>query len=205
MKKILITVMIILLSIIAYTTVVNGYHIGKIEILGLKGIEQKSNELNQKIEEAEKLRNVTYLDKINDLNTSAKDLMKEKKSYEELVSYSSAEDVEKANQLQQYEIEVLWTKIGMHAYENNVKLKFEVVESSSNTPNTKDLKFTATGAYIPITDFISDLEKDAKLSFTIEGFELIPTASEGSDPAGRNLQATFRVKDIVINLDTTKI
>lgn len=203
MKKILLIIIIILLSVIAYASVANGYNIGNIEILGLSAIKDRNNELDSKIEEADKIRNVTYVSKISDLNLASKELIKEKKTYEELTTYSSKEDIEKANQSQKYEVEVLWAKVGLYATRNGVKLKFDIVESSSNTPNSNDLKFIATGSYISLTDFISDLEKDAKLSFTIENFALVPTTSNDTTSAGVNLQATFRVKDISLNLNTT--
>ena len=142
---------------------------------------------------------------MNQLNVAAKDLIAKKKSYEELVSYSKDSDVAKAQQFQQYEVEVLWTKIGMYATKNGVVLKFDITESSNGTPNVNDLKFTATGSYISITDFVADIEKDAKLSFTIENFELVPATTQDTKANGRNLQATFRVKDIALNMNTTTI
>ena len=54
-----------------------------------------------------------------------------------------------------------------------------------------DLKFTVSGDYIPLTDFIYDLEDDPKLGFEISDFAL----SKGGD----NLQATFTVKSIPVN------
>lgn len=205
MKKILIGVMIVLLSVIAYATVVNGYSIGNFQVLGIKDIQNKNDELNVKIQEANKKNTTTYQEKMNQLNVAAKELITKKKSYEELVSYSKDSDVAKAQQFQQYEVEVLWTKIGMYATKNGVVLKFDITESSNGTPNVNDLKFTATGSYISITDFVADLEKDAKLAFTIENFELVPAATQDTNANGRNLQATFRVKDIALNMNTTTI
>lgn len=205
MKKILIIVMIVLLSVIAYATVVNGYSIGEFKVLGIKEIQINNNELDIKIQEANKKNTTTYQEKMNQLNVAAKDLITKKKSYEELVSYSKESDVAKAQQFQQYEVEVLWTKVGMYATKNGVVLKFDITESNNGTPNVNDLKFTATGSYISITDFVADLEKDAKLAFTIENFELVPVATQDTNANGRNLQATFRVKDIALNMNTTTI
>ena len=105
-------------------------------------------------------------------------------------------------QTQKYDVEVLWTKIGMYATKNGVQLKFDIVQKNEDqTKKLKlcDLKFIATGTYISLTDFVADLEKDAKLSFTIENFKLVPGASE------RDLQATFKVTDIALNSDTATI
>ena len=95
-------------------------------------------------------------------------------------------------------MEVLWTRIGNHATANGIVPKMESVSSSNNTPNANDLKFTITGNYIAITDFIRDIEEDIKLGFAIEEFELVPVASGD----GTQLQATFRVRDIFINTNT---
>ena len=125
-------------------------------------------------------------------------MLSNKKTYEELVAYSSEQDVLNASQTEMYDIEVLWTRIGNHATSNGVITKMELVSSSNNTPNANDLKFTATGNYIAITDFIRDIEEDVKLGFTIEEFELVPQ-TEGD---GSILQATFRVRDVFLNSET---
>ena len=103
-----------------------------------------------------------------------------------------------AGQSERYNVEVLWTKIGNYATENGVIPKMEILSSSTSTPNANDLKITVTGNYIAITDFVRDIEDDAKLGFTIEEFELVPVTSGD----GSNLQATFKVRDIFINQDT---
>ena len=54
-----------------------------------------------------------------------------------------------------------------------------------------DLKFTVTGEYIAITDFIYSLEDDDTLGFEISEFLL--------EKGGENLQATFIVKEVPIN------
>lgn len=199
MKKIILLILIVLLSVITYTSVANGYKIGGLEVLGVSDIKQINSNLDSEIDNVDKLKTVTYVEKMSELNSSAKQLIKEKRNYEELVAYSKESDVEKANQTQVYEIEVLWTKIGMHATKNGVKLNLDVTESINKTPNMNDLKFTVTGSYISITDFVADIEKDAKLAFSIDEFKLIP------DNSDKNLKATFRVKDVALNLNNTNI
>lgn len=203
MKKILIGIVIILLSVIAYTTIVNGYSIGKLNVLGLNSIKENNQKLESKIEEAEKLKSVTYVSKMSELSSAARELIKEKKSYEELITYSDEEDIQKAKQTQKYEVEVLWTKVGTYATKNGVKLKLDITQSSSNTPNANDLKFIATGSYISISDFVADLERDSKLSFTIENFALIPASTNNTEVNDNNLQATFKVSDISLNLNNS--
>ena len=66
----------------------------------------------------------------------------------------------------------------------------DVLPSTSEAANTYNLRFTATGSYISITDFISAIENDSTLGFKIEEFRMVPSGSD--------LQATFVCKDIAI-------
>ena len=59
-----------------------------------------------------------------------------------------------------------------------------------------DLNFVVTGAYVPITDFISSIENDQSLGFRIENFKLIPSDNNNS------LQGSFTVRDVAIDIDS---
>ena len=199
MKKIILLIMIILLSIITYSTITKGYSVGNLEILSINEIKGKNEQLESEIAATERLRTETYMQKMSELNSASKQLLKEKGSYQEQMTYSKESDIEKAMQTQKYDVEVLWTKIGMYATKNGVQLKFDIIQKNEDKGKKIkicDLKFTATGTYISLTDFVADLERDAKLSFTIENFTLVPGASQ------KNLQATFRVTDISLNSDS---
>ena len=179
MKKVLILILIVLLLVLCFNVVTSGYQIADIKILNLKEI--------------------TYPAKINEMNTAAKKLLSSKKTYEELAAYSSEQDVLNATQTERYDIEVLWVRIGNHAEETGVVPKLEVLSSSNNTNGANDLRVTAIGNYIGITDFVREIEDDSKLGFAIENFELIPLSAA----SGAQLQASFKIKDIFINADTT--
>ena len=198
MKKVLILIIIILLIVLCYNTINDGFQIGNISVLSIGQIQQENNNLDNKISEIEELKESQYPSKLTEISSEAKKMLSNKKTYEELVAYSSEQDVLNASQTEMYDIEVLWTRIGNHATSNGVITKMELVSSSNNTPNANDLKFTATGNYIAITDFIRDIEEDVKLGFTIEEFELVPQ-TEGD---GSILQATFRVRDVFLNSET---
>lgn len=201
MKKVLILIIIILLIVLCYNTINDGFQIGNISVLSIGQIQQENNNLDNKIAEIEELKESQYPSKLTEISSEAKKMLSNKKTYEELVAYSSEQDVLNASQTEMYDIEVLWTRIGNHATSNGVITKMELVSSSNNTPNANDLKFTATGNYIAITDFIRDIEEDVKLGFTIEEFELVPQ-TEGD---GSILQATFRVRDVFLNSETITI
>lgn len=190
MKKLLILVLIALLLTLSIFIVIQGVHIGSLEILGVKGIQEKSSELDEKIQQAGKLAEKDYQQALNDVKTNTKKLQEEKKNYEDMTQISEDGDVQAANQIEKYEIETLWVKLGNHATTQGVVIKMDVKKGSAQ--DVYDLQFTATGSYISITDFISAIENDSSLGFKIEEFKLVPSSS------GSDLQATFVCKDITI-------
>ncbi len=198
MKKILISVLIVLLILFCYNVVFNGYQIGNSKILGINEIKTKNEELDQNISNVQELKETVYPKEISVLVENANQLKSTKKEYEELVAYSSEQDVLRASQEEKYDVEVLWVRIGNHAEKRKVIPKLEVLSSSNNTTGANDLRITATGRYIGLSDFVRDIEDDAKLGFTIENFELVPVAGEN----GTELQATFKIKDVFLNPDT---
>ena len=190
MKKLLILVLIALLLTLSIFIVIQGVHIGSLEILGVKGIQEKSSQLDEKIQQAGKLAEKDYQQALNDVKTNTKKLQEEKKNYEDMTQISEDGDVQAANQIEKYEIETLWVKLGNHATTQGVVIKMDV--KKGNAQDVYDLQFTATGSYISITDFISSIENDSSLGFKIEEFKLVPSSS------GSDLQATFVCKDITI-------
>ena len=192
MKKLLILILITLLLVLTGIVAIRGVQIGKLEILGIKGIQAKSAELDEKIQEAGKLAQKDFQQAVKEVEDNTKKLEETKQEYDEMTAISSASDVELAAQLETYEIETLWVKLGNHATNEGATMKMDVTKGSNTTQNTYNLNFTVNGSYISITDFISDIENDETLGFKIEEFKLVPSGSES------NLQATFVCKDIAI-------
>ncbi len=192
MKKLLILILIALLLALTGIIVINGVGIGSLEILGIRGIQEKSEELDDKIQEAGKLAQKDFQQAVKDVEDNSKKLQETKAEYDEMTAISSASDVESAAQLEKYEIETLWVKLGNHATNEGATMKMDVTQGSNTTQNTYNLNFTVNGSYIAITDFISDIENDDTLGFKIEEFKMIPSGSDS------NLQATFVCKDIAI-------
>lgn len=192
MKKLLILILIALLLALAGIVAFNGVEIGSVEILGIRGIQDRSAELDEKIQEAGKLAQKDYQQAVKDVEDNSKKLQDTKQEYEEMTAISSASDVESAAQLETYEIETLWVKLGNHATNEGTTMKMDVTKGSNTTQNTYNLNFTVNGSYISITDFISDIENDETLGFKIEEFKMVPSGSDS------NLQATFVCKDIAI-------
>ena len=198
MKKLLILILIGLLLTLSIFVVVKGINIGSIQILGINDIQSKSKELDVKIQESSKLSESDYKQAIATLEDNTKKLQQQKKKYEDMTQISEEGEIENANQIERYEIETLWVKLGNHATSEGVIMKMDILQGSSGATNTYNLKFTATGSYISITDFISDIENDSTLGFKIEEFTMMPTDTDS------NLQATFVCKDITIK-DLTSI
>ena len=192
MKKLLILILIALLSALSIFVVIQGINIGNLEILGIKGIQQRSNELDQKIQQAGKLAQKDYNQAVSDVQTNAKKLNEEKKNYEDMTAISQEGDVQAANQLEKYEIETLWVRLGNHATSQGAIMQMDVLQGSNSAKDVYNLKFTATGSYISITDFISAIENDSTLGFKIEEFRMTPMQNS------EDLQATFVCKDITI-------
>lgn len=190
MKKLLISILIGLLLILSAFLIIQGIGLGNFKILGITGIKNKSEELNQKIQEAGKLAEKDYKQAVSDVESNTKKLATEKQTYEEMTSTLDGE-TQSAGQIQKYEIETLWVKLGNHATSEGAVMKMEVT-TSGTAQDIYNLKFTVTGSYISITDFISDIENDSTLGFKIEEFKMLPSGDSGE------LQATFTCKEIAI-------
>ncbi len=199
MRKILIVVLICLLLLLGGYIVINKLEVGPLEILGILEIKNENSKLDTKIEEASKLASSDYQAELTNLNKSLKTLQNEKQSYEDLVVLSSNDEVDAAAKFEKYAIEYIWTKVGNHATSEGVVMKLEVTKGSSNTQGLYDLKFTVTGNYIGITDFISDIENDDRLGFKIEDFKMVPGGSTD------DLVGTFTCKDISIDIDESTL
>ena len=190
MKKLLILILITLLLILTMFIGIKGVTIGKIEILGIQGIQAKNSELDSKIQDAAKLVEKTYAQTISEVNSNAKKLKEEKQNYQDMTAISLDGETQAVNQIEKYEIETLWVKLGNHATSEGVVMKMDVTSGSSGAQDSYNLNFTVTGGYVQIEDFISSIENDSTLGFKIEEFKMAPS--------GNDLQATFVCKDIPI-------
>ncbi|MCI9063587.1 MAG: hypothetical protein HFJ17_03165 [Clostridia bacterium] len=188
MKKLLMLILIVLLVALSVFIVTTGVEAEGIEVLSYMGIRDKNLELDGKIQEASKLAEKDFKQAINTVQESSKNLEKTKKEYEEMTAVSDQGDIQAATQIQRYEIETLWVKLGNYATSEGITVKLEIVQG--NTSGSYNLKFTVSGSYVGITDYISDIENDSTLGFKIEEFKMTPT--------GSGVQALFTCKEIAI-------
>ncbi len=199
-RKILMGVLTVLLAVLTYFTIINGVSIGSFKALGLKGLKEEDSQIQSKIETASSLTSSQYPSKISELNQNTKNLLSKKEEYTDLTTYSTEDQIQAANELQEYEVEYLWAEVGKYATKEGIKIKMDISNSTSASQSADgrklyDLNFTAEGAYIGIAQFLADLQDDSFLEFKIENFTL--TKGESTE----NLKATFIVKDIPIKID----
>lgn len=199
MKKLLISVIILLILILTGITIVKGIEIGPLKVLGILEIKDDNDKLDDKVKQATKLTSTDYQKAIDDLNDAIKQLENQKNSYEDMINVSTDSQVEAANQTYNNTIDFLFVRIENHAKSEGVTMKMEVTRSSTGVNNVYNLNFTATGNYTGIEEFITGIEDDSKLGFKIEDFSMV-----ASSQSGDQLEATFVCKDITIQgIDST--
>ena len=150
MKKILISILIVLLLALGGIIIFRGMWIGDFHIKSMAQIEEGNQKLDNTILDATVLATKTFKDTLSTLDTDVKQLEEQKKKYDNIVAVSANAETPATSQYQKYEIEYLWTIIGNHATREGVILKMDLVAGSQDTYN---LNFTVTGAYIGIADF----------------------------------------------------
>jgi len=196
MRKVGIVVMIVILLFLTFFVIFNGVEIGGLRIQSVKQLAQEKVNLQTIIDGIKEKVNVTYLESRSELEEKQGILLKNKNQYVQLANLSSDTEIAKANVEQTYSLEYLWVKVGNYATAEGINLKLEVVQ---NGEGSKDLNFTAQGAYLGIIRFISNIENDEDLNFRIQDFEMVSTGMNEDKTA--KLKATFAVKYLNINLD----
>ena len=197
MRKLVVLLLCVTLGWGAYYTVSEGFNIGSnFSVANYKAISSASGEVDTLIDELSDINDVQFAQRKSTLDSTIKKYKDTKEEYEELVETLNTEDTQDISLVDTYDVDFLWTIIGNYGTEEGISLKFDISKSPSTILDTQNytlcnLNFTVSGNYIPITDFIYDLEDDSKLGFEISDFSL----SKGGD----NLQATFVVKNVPIN------
>lgn len=187
MRKILLLIVIILLLVFCYTAIVKGTSIGSLHISSIKEIDENNKKLDEKTEEVNSLIDVTYPKENDELNNASKAMQEVKERYLKETSSSTEQEIENALQVENYDIERLYVKLGMHAKKEGVQIKFTL--GAPQIENIRDLNFTVEGSYIAITNFLYAIEDDEELKFRIYNFKLLPYKEN-------ILQASFTVRNV---------
>lgn len=171
MKKILISVLIVLLLILTYVVFDKGINIGFIKIDSIKGIKEKSAKLDEDLAKANELSNKTYPSEVEGLEEAIKQLKISKQEYENKKLYSTEDVALGTVEIKTYTIHYLWTILGNYRKDRGVK-SLNLDLKSTQSEDVYDLAFTLVGSYTSITDFIYDIENDEELNFEIKNFNV---------------------------------
>lgn len=190
MRKILLSLVMVILIVIMAVTMKNGLNVGSFKLPGFQEIEKENDELTEIIADANE-KKVEYQGSLDLLESDASAMAKAKKEYLDLVQVSTDSDIKEALQTKTYTIEYLWSKVGNYAAKEGLNIRMDLTSSTVGAQDYRNLSFTLDGKYLQIINFISDIENDADLDFTIDNFSMTKD------------NAKFTVKDIKLESGTT--
>ena len=187
MKKILISVIILLLIILSAFALTKG--INFLNIKSINDIKAASNKLENDFNEANELSNKTYPAEVEGLEEAIKKLKISKQEYESKNLYNKEQTSLGTLEIKTYKIHYLWTKLGNYRKDRGVKtLNLDL--KSTQVQDVYNLEFTLVGNYTNITDFIYDIENDEELNFEIKNFiissQIESISNENNDNDNKN-------------------
>lgn len=165
MRRILFAIILFILLIFTGVVIKQGFTFNTFEIYGVEQTIAKNDDIDKVNAEYTTLVKTTYPAAESALESSSSTLKRTKEEYENKASLINKSEVEP------YEIEFLWTKIGNYAKDNYVEIKIDVTESTVS--GKYDLNFSIVGAYPDVVQFIYDIENDSKLGFRVEDFDMV--------------------------------
>ena len=127
MKKILISVIFVLLIICLYFTCANGIKIANLKVESLGSIKKMDEQLNNKKLEANEKNLKEYPASLSKLKEAINSLNIEKDKYNEKVKYLGGDVAVNTLQVEKYKIEFLWTKLGNYADKHQIKMQMDVI------------------------------------------------------------------------------
>ena len=197
MRKNLIICLLLILVIMTYILITSGLKEGKFGIESFLKLQQKTAELHSTVYELQNKNTSEYEEKMQDLRNAASNYKTQKDEYEKLIPLIQGVGSNSEKKFDLYDIDFLWTIIGNYATEEGVVLQFDVSQISNDAVFSNidyilcDLKFSVSGEYLSIKNFLYDIENDDRLSFEIRNFTL--------EKEGDALKSTFVVKSTPIN------
>lgn len=189
MRKILLSVVIVILLAFGISTMVNGSQIGNLKISSIEQIKQQSETLDSKIQEVNSLIDTQYPSKQDELTQANKKTQTAKEQYLDEINFSSNEELENTLKIKNFDIEKIWAKVGNHAIDQGVNITLAI--SKKSTTGARNMHFTVKGTYVAQTNFLYALEDDPELNYRIYNYKLVPSN-------GNILQATFAIKESII-------
>lgn len=197
MRKIIISVVLVIVLILAYLTCTNGIA-SFFKVYSFKDLSNKKEEVNTQIAELTALQKNEYKTEYNALEKTVDEYLEIKENYGDSLIVSSNNHSTDVSLGAPYQIEYLWTILGNHATEVGVDLSMDPEEGTEKSVDDSfiyyNLNFKLVGKYVPITDFILKIENDTNLEFKIKQFKMYDDDGE--------LKATFVVENVPISTDT---
>lgn len=111
MKKLLIIILIIILSVLTYITIAKSISIASFKVESISGIKLANNQLNIKMDKANNLADTVYPSKVSKLEESIKNLKIAKEKYEAKSMYTNTDSGLDEIHVDTYKIHYLWTKL----------------------------------------------------------------------------------------------
>jgi len=167
MRKVIISILIVILIVIAYLLLFGNFQVGNISIKNINDIKALNEQLEQEIVAVNQKISQEYANQLKQLKTAIDDLKIQKEQYEKY----NVQGEEGIVQIDTYKIEYLWAIIGQYAKNRNVVLTFNLLEGEAGLYN---LNFELIGDYTDIINFLSDIENDDSFNFKIANFNLGP-------------------------------
>ena len=182
MKKLLISIIGIMLLIALILSATKGLAFGKAKVYSVNQLKEKSGELDSKIEEAKTETTQNYAKSVEQMNTASKRLKDAKEEYESKLDYLNENPEIGITQIEKYKIEYLWGIIGNYAKSDGLKVDLNIEETSIK--DTYDINFTLTGSYLGITNFLYHIENDDELNYKVTGFKIEPNGISTTTSTG---------------------
>ena len=207
MRKFLIMILIVILLVALGFMAIKGLEIGKFKIHSIQDIIADNKELDEELATLSYSIDNDYETSKTNLQKSLQTLLKNKQDYQDAITFSTEDEIQKANQSEKYKLDYLWTKIGLYATKNGVVLQMNVSNSSSGLPSQYDISFTAIGEYLSISEFIYAIENDSNLGFKIERFSLqnysgTKTDEDGNTVSDNLLRGSFVVRNVPLDQES---
>lgn len=200
MKKILISILIILLLVLSYFALAKGIKIFRIK--NIDSIKVASQKLESDFNEANELSSITYPAEVEQLEEAIKKLKISKQEYESKNIYNSEENSLGAITVKTYKIHYLWTILGNYRKYTGVQsLNLDLKLTELN--DVYDLQFTLVGPYTNIIDFLYEIENDEELNFEIQKLEIeqysvktTTTVTDVEEPENNKTETEYPFDDI---------
>lgn len=189
MRKVFMSIIVGLLLIWTIYFMVKGSE--AIGVKGFLGLKEENEMLEKRISTLNKTINNSFSGALVTLDSAKDNLIDTKTEYENQAALTSLNNT--SYTAEKFDIELLWTRLGNFAKDENVRIKMDVVQNTDTDigKDLYDLDFTVSGTYDGITNFIYDIEKNETLGFKIDNFQMTG--------AGEMIEASFECREISVN------